>query len=33
MTLTTVVNRLRERVESDPALLETLRHLLDSESA
>jgi hypothetical protein len=33
MTLTAVFDRLRERAESDPALLETLHHLLESEPA
>ncbi len=33
MTLTAVFDRLRERAESDPALLETLQHLVDSELA
>ncbi|TVR38065.1 MAG: hypothetical protein EA388_00535 [Nitriliruptor sp.] len=31
MTLSVVLDRLRERAESDPALLETLQHLVDSE--
>jgi hypothetical protein len=33
MTLTVVFDRLRERAESDPALLETLQHLVESEPA
>lgn len=33
MTLSVVLDRLRERAESDPALLETLQHLVDSEPA
>lgn len=33
MTLSVVFDRLRERAESDPALLETLQHLVDSEPA
>ena len=31
MTLTTVLDRLRERAESDPSLVETLEHLADAE--
>jgi hypothetical protein len=31
VTLTTVLDRLRERAESDPSLLETLEHLADAD--
>jgi hypothetical protein len=33
VTLTTVLDRLRERAESDPSLLETLEHLADADPA
>jgi hypothetical protein len=31
MSLTTVLDRLRERAESDPSLVETLQHLADAD--
>jgi hypothetical protein len=33
MTLTTVLDRLRERAESDPSLIDTLQHLADTDPA